>query len=373
LRKKIIYVFSNIQHSLGFEWLGKYMDASRYETIFVFLNPGYCDLQKTLEDQGHKTYYIKLTGKKSLPAVFFSLCRIFLKERPDIVHTHLFEASLTGIAAAWLCRVKKRIYTRHHSSFHHVDQPQAVKYDRLINTLSTGIIAVSGSVASVLKRLEQVPPHKIHVVHHGFELDQFESRNISADRIERLRGLYNPDNKRPVIGVISRYIRWKGLQHIIPAYKRVLAHHPDALLILANAKGSYSKEVAGFLKQLPETSYREIVFENDIFALYRLFDVFIHTPIREDAEAFGQIYIEAMAARVNIVASMAGIAQDILKHDFNAMVVPFEDENAIYKSILELLANPGHAENLRNNAYHSIQSNFTVQTMIKNLEAVYEE
>lgn len=348
------------------------MDYQAYDIYWVFLNPGESELEQLFRKSGYSTYVIHYSSKKDLLPALYKSVKLLRKIKPDIVHAHLFEASLIGMAAARICGVKQRIYTRHHSSFHHADHPQAVKYDRMINRLSTHIIAVSGSVERVLTNLESVPSSRISVVHHGFELEKFATGNINSERLQQLSAKYNPGNKRPVIGVISRYIRWKGLQHIIPAFKEVLKHYPDALLILANAQGSYKKEVTALLQELPRGSYREIEFENDIFALYHLFDVFIHAPIREDAEAFGQIYIEAMAAKVAIVATLAGIASDILKHKENAWLVPFCDEKEIAAGVIAVLEDKTGTELMTKNAYNTIISNFTVESMIKKLEAVYE-
>ena len=77
-----------------------------------------------------------------------------------MVHTHLFEASLLGLSAAKFTRVKRRIYTRHHSTYHHEYYPKAIKYDRLINFLATEIVAISNNVKEVLRRKEGVAENK---------------------------------------------------------------------------------------------------------------------------------------------------------------------------------------------------------------------
>ena len=41
---------------------------------------------------------------------------LLLKIKPHTVHTHLFDANLSGLMAAKLLGIKKRIYTRHHST-----------------------------------------------------------------------------------------------------------------------------------------------------------------------------------------------------------------------------------------------------------------
>jgi glycosyltransferase involved in cell wall biosynthesis len=371
--KKLIYVFSNIQNSLGFEWLARYIDKNKYDTLWVFLNPDEGGLQQRLRDWGLRVIVINYKGKADLLPAIFKLVKLFRKEKPDIVHAHLFEASLSAMIASWWCRIRMRVYTRHHAFFHHSDHPGAVKYDKLCNRLATHIVAVSRAVSNVLRKLEDVPESKIYIVHHGFELDQFSKTGISRQRIDRLLGEYNPHHKRPVVGVISRYIKWKGLQFIIPAFKEVLKVYPDALLILANARGTYRDKVEKLLAELPPGSYTEIEFENDIFALYQLFDVFVHAPIREDAEAFGQIYVETMAAGICLVGTLAGIAPDLLRHKENAWVVPFSDQASIEQGILTLLNDKQLSSRIAQNAFASVQQEFTVEAMIKKLDDLYAQ
>jgi glycosyltransferase involved in cell wall biosynthesis len=89
--------------------------------------------------------------------------------------------------------------------------------------------------------MENVPPDNVHLVNHGFLLEKF----LSPDQVsvKALHAAYNPQNKRPVIGVISRLTEWKGVHFIIPAFKRLLSDYPDALIIIANAKGDYEAEI----------------------------------------------------------------------------------------------------------------------------------
>src|SRR5204863_3109374 len=119
-----------------------------------------------------------------------------------------------------LAGVEKRIYSRHHGSYHHEYFPTAIKYDRFINFLSTDIVAISENVKNILIGYEGVPEEKIHLIHHGFDLDSF--RNVSEEKIELMKQKYLPESAYPVVGVISRYIEWKGIQFIIPAFRKIL-------------------------------------------------------------------------------------------------------------------------------------------------------
>jgi glycosyltransferase involved in cell wall biosynthesis len=270
--------------------------------------------------------------------------------------------------AARLAGVEKRIYSRHHGSYHHEYFPSAIKYDRFINFLSTDIVAISENVKNILIDYEGVPREKIHLIHHGFDLDAF--RNVNTEKIMQMRQKYLSESPYPVVGVISRYIEWKGIQYIIPAFKKLLLTYPHAHLILANAKGNYEKQIQELLKEIPRQNYTEIVFEDDLFTLYRVFDVYIHTPINKNIEAFGQTYVEALASGIPSVFTLSGVAKEFIVNRKNALVVDFQNSDSIYDAVMELLKNESLRNTLIQNGQQSVEP-FALNIFIRKLEELY--
>jgi len=370
VKKNIAYILSFVNKSISFEWIVESLDKSKYTLYFILLNKESSPLEEFLLSKGIAVYRIPYEGKKDVLSAIIKTQRILKKNKTDILHAHLFDASLVGLVAAKLNGIKKRIHTRHNSTIHHNYFPHAVKYDKLINRLSTKIVAVSDTVRKVLIEMEGVNEKKITVIHHGFALNEFT--NISEQRIQRVYSKYKLSSEKKIyIGVISRYIHWKGIQYIIPAFAKLLAVHPNAHLVLANADGPYN-EVAESLKTLPETSYTEIKFEEDIFALYKLFSIFIHTPIDAKSEAFGQVYVEAMAAGVPSIVTLSGIANDFVIHKKNALVVPFKNSTDIYNCMKELLENEIVRRDIIENGKKIVEELFSLEKMIESLEKLYE-
>ncbi len=314
----------------------------------------------------HIPYNDKSDGLKASWAVF----KLLIKRRPDIVHTHLFDASFIALPVARLLRIKKRIHTRHHSSFHHQYHPHAVKYDHFINRCSTQIIAITKNVADILIERENVPQQKVFIVNHGFDFSVFNEITIS--RIDLIKSKYNAEKRSPVIGVISRFTEWKGIQFIIPAFSKLLQQFPDSLLVLANANGDYKTEIELLLKQLPESSYKVIAFEPDVIALYSLFDVFVHVPIDAHSEAFGQVYVEALAAKLPCVFTLSGVANDFIVDGSNAIVVPFQKVEAIHKAVLKIITDKNFATKIGHQGANDVHQLFGIKRMIADLEKVYE-
>lgn len=334
---KVVYILSLIFKSLEYEWIVRYLDRSKIELVFILLNPIPSELQQWLIDNGIKTYYIPFHGKKSYPRCLYKTIKILKHERPDFVNCNLLDANMIGLTAAWMTGVKNRVYTRHHSTFHHVYFRKGRYYDYYANGLATQIVAVSSLVKKVLVEYEGVPSEKVRLIPHGFGIPDFE--RVGVEEVEGLRKKYAIQDKGPIIGAISRYIEWKGVQYIIPAFVEILKEFPDAVLLIANARqGTYTPQILSLLAEVPPESYREIEFESNIIAFYRLLDVFVHVPIDDHSEAFGRIYPEALASGVPMVCTISGIAHDIIHDQKNAITVPHKDSSAIAHAIKLILS-----------------------------------
>lgn len=368
-KKNVVYIISFISKSQVFEWTIDLLDTSKFNYSFILLHREETPFELFIKGKGFETTRITYNGKKNVLGAIAAVYKILKKWKADVVHAHMFDASLVGLLSAKLKGVKTRIYTRHYSTLHHEYHPHAVMYDKIINSMSTHIVAVSNIVKKILIEMENVKPDKISVVHHGFKTEEFE--NISSDRIKGLKDKYKIPGDEFIIGVVSRYIHWKGIQDTICAFKMFLEQHPQACLVLANAKGPYKKEIQQLLSVLPAKNYIEIPFESDIQGLFKLFNVFVHVPVDAYSEAFGQVYIEAMLSKVPSIVTLSGIANEIMKDHENALVVKYNDSKGIYGKLQELYGNSELQLKLAGNAYELALKMFPVEVMA-DVEKLYE-
>jgi len=371
-RIKVVYIISQIDKAVGFEWITENLDRTRFDLSFILLNEKPSYLAKFLREKGVETDELTFSGsKKELPSLVLKVAALLRKKRPDAIHTHMYIADLVGQFAGKMLGVKKRIYTRHSSNEsrkYHKKQ----RIDKIVNALSTHVIAISENVKNILHEEENVSLDRIRLIHHGFDLDRFE--RVSPSEIEELSAKYNPHEKSPVIGVIARWSHWKGIQDAIAAFRKLLETEPHAILLLANArKGDFGNEIAALLAKLPAGSYHEIVFEHNLFALYQLFDVYVHLPIDPQLEAFGQTYVEALAAGVPSVFTLSGVAREFIRHEENALTVDFQNPEQTHEAILRLLGDEDLRKKLAANGKQAVRKLFTLEIMIDKMERLYAE
>jgi len=366
---KVFYIISDIEKALAFEWINDFIDSDKIELHFILIGKTDTPLIKFLRHRGTPHHVISYATKKDLLKTWLAVFGILRKEKPDVVHTHLWVANLVGLSAAWVSRVSRRIYTRHHALVHHRQYPSGLKWDKLENRLATNIVAISKSIVEILVDWDKAQKKKITIIHHGFDLPYFSY--VDEERVTSLRKKYNLNaSNHPVVGVISRYTNWKGVQFIIPAFKSLLSKYPNGHLVLANAKGEYAREIKTLLNTLPQGSYTEIGFEGDLTALYRLFNVYVHVPIDAYSEAFGQTYVEALATGTPSVFTLSGIAREFIRDRENAVVVEYKNSEQIFLGLCDILENEELSKKLIIGGRESIQQ-FSIGKYMQELETLY--
>jgi glycosyltransferase involved in cell wall biosynthesis len=346
-------------------------DRARFDLSFVLLNRGRPPIAPVLDELAIPWIHVPFHRRAHVPRAARVIWRHCRDVKPHIVHTHFMNACLAGLTAAALRRIPIRIHTRHHAGplSWRTRRPWQELYDFYNNALSTTIIAPSAAVRTVLTGRNHVRAGKVRLLHHGFDLGAFD--DVSDERVRALRERHGIGDAHPVIGVLARYAEIKGIQYIVPAFERLLENYPDALLLLAPAQGSYREKLAPAIARIPARNRREIAFEDDVFALYKLLDIFVHAPIAPQVEAFGQVYIEAMAAGVPSVITRAGIANELARHRENCVVVPYRDSDAIYRGMRDVVEDAQLRATLIRNGRRDAQA-FSARAMIDGLEKIYE-
>jgi glycosyltransferase involved in cell wall biosynthesis len=241
------------------------------EVILLFHPQRKSHFEEFLKTHHFSFTRLSLSGKWKMVFVFIRLWRMLRQLQKQhgelVVHTHGYVPSFLGITAARWAGISRRIITRHHGDYHQrYGHTFHARIDRWLNQQASTIIALSPWMKSYLVNQESVPAEKICHIPHGFDLSFFQSPDHAE--MEKLNAAINPNGAYPVIGVVARWMEYKGIHYIIPAFKRLLADYPDAILILAHADGSYESAILELLAQLPQQSYYRLNFTPHVVELY---------------------------------------------------------------------------------------------------------
>ncbi len=367
-KKNLTYIISNISKVVVFEWIAQTYDKEKFTLSFIFLNNTPTEIQQYLEQHNFSCFHIHYKSKRDLVTAIYKTIKILKKQKTDILHAHLVDASLVGLVAARILFIPKRIHTRHHAIIHHDHFKKGVLIDNFINLISTDIIVISKNVQAIVQEKEKFHNGKVHLVYHGFDLDAFNY--VQSQRIEQIKDKYKLSGY-PIVGVISRFLKLKGIEYIADAFIRLLQDYPDAKLTIANAKGPDAEYVKSYLSKIPQEHLIEIIYEKDMPAYYKNMDVFVHVPIDPKSEAFGQIYVEAMAAGIPGVYTRSGVATEYIENDKNALVVDYKNADEIYAAIKNYLSHKELKDEIVSRAKADVYRLFSLEKMNEELKKIY--
>jgi glycosyltransferase involved in cell wall biosynthesis len=366
---KICYIISDIDKSVYFEQTALALRKEGMDISYILINCTSKNLSVFLKENGFDVFTLESESiLKSRKAIF--ACKRILKEtKTELVHCHLAHANWIGLWAAKFAGIKTRIYTRHSG------KPLKAHWkerfiDKIQNRLATKIVAISKNIDELIEK-EGVPVSKRELIYHGFNLERFS--HSETQEVERIKAEYNPQKSHPTIGIISRWLELKGIQYVISAFENLLKDYPNAQLALFGASDNtnYSNELKILLKKIPKRNIRIVSFEKNVFDLYQLFDIFIHVPINPTCEAFGQTYVEALAAGIPSIFTLSGVAREFIVHEENALVVPFENSTAIYHSMTRLIKEQSLREKLISNGLKDVHGLFSFEEYIQKLQKLY--
>ncbi|WP_343636912.1 glycosyltransferase family 4 protein [Fluviicola sp.] len=366
---KVCYIISETDKAVFFEQTALHLKQQNLDVSYILINSTDGALHRFLVENGFTVYTFEagslLKSRKTILA-----CKKLLKELAiSHVHCHLASANWIGLWAAKLAGIPNRIYTRHSGKPLNLGWKERI-IDKVQNRLATKIVAISKNIDELLAG-QGISSGKRVLVHHGFELNRFA--NPDPEEVGRLNRQNNPGHQQPVIGVIARWMEWKGIHYTIDAFSELLKEKPDALLCLfgASENADYASGIRTKLSHLPERNYRVISFENNVFDLYQLFDVYVHVPVNPQCEAFGQTYVEALAAGIPSIFTLSGIAREFVVHEEHALVVPFRDSRAIYEAMIRLLDDETLCTKLKTNGVKRVNELFSFDAYIRQLQTVY--
>jgi len=174
---------------------------------------------------------------------------------------------------------------------------------------------------------------------------------------------------RPLVGVFSRLARWKG-QHVL---LEALASLPDVGCIIVGDALFGEQAYAAELKQMVlarglADRVHFLGHRNDVPKLMMAVDAMVHPSI--NPEPFGRTLVEAMLARVPVIATNAGAAPDILEEGSAGTLVPPNDPAALARAIATVLAKPATLQSQLAYALARAQTEYSVTRMLDTIDLV---
>ena len=343
------------------------LDTSRFETICIYLMRN-SDKPNFFEEKGLKAYYI--SRKKFLRIfnllVIWKLSGILKREKIDILHCHRYQATIYGAVAALAAGTKVVI-----SHIHGISRTKDFRRKltnffvlRWINKIVTVGQAVR---EDVLKANPHVKPDK--VVSIGNSIDYEHYSNVSLTKAQAKEALSLP-NDSFVFGTVARMALNKGQSYLITAFAKVKQVIPEAQLVFIG-DGRLRRELEAQAAETAPDSIHFLGHRADIAGPLRAMDAYVQPSI--GSEGLPRAILEAMAAGVPCVGTMAGGIPEIINTTDVGYLVPPKDEGALAKAMIKLSSiSEKERQKVIDNAREKVCKSYNHRVVIKRIENIYK-
>ncbi len=253
----------------------------------------------------------------------------------DVIHAHDWMVSDAAIELAKTHRIPL-VATMHSTEFGRSGGIKEAyqmriheKEQRLVST-ADHVIVCSESMKKELKGLFGIGDN-ISVVPNGVEVSKF---SLKIDR-GALKSRFCGSRDTKMILFLGRLVYQKGVNVLIGAMPRILAECPDTkLVIVGEGPMRMQLEREAFLLGVAEhvvfTGYLD---DYTVRCLLKAADVLVMPSMYEP---FGIVVLEAMAARVPVVASDVGGISELI-NDGEGLKVPPDNSYALADAIVAVL------------------------------------
>jgi glycosyltransferase involved in cell wall biosynthesis len=292
----------------------------------------------------------------------------------DLIHAHDWLVAFAGVALKHAFRIPL-LATVHATEYGRSRGLPAGEMPRAIHNVewwltyeAWRVIVCSNFMAAEIATAFHTPADKVDVVPNGVETDRFDA--LDGLDLREFRRRYALDSEK-ILFYVGRVVNEKGVHLLVEAMPRILAARPDAKLIVAGTGGSLAgaRARAADLGLGDKAIFTGFIPDEDRDRLFRVADVACFPSLYEP---FGIVALEAMAARVPVVASSVGGLADVVENHETGLTVYPDSVDSLVWGVLHTLDHPDWAAARVANAYRTVKQRYNWDAIAASTIAVYE-
>jgi glycosyltransferase involved in cell wall biosynthesis len=336
------------------------LDPRRFQRFVYTFRDG--PLRGPLERDGVSVRVLRRRIPKIDVSLLRRLRRQLIADRIDVLHMHLFGATLHGTLAASRMPRLATVVSLHSNRADNL--PQRLIYPRLFRAADS-VVGVSRDASREMSRRHRGLDGKLVTVLNGIDVDAFR-RHPDLERLAASVGV--PAGAR-IVGTVGRLSPEKGHFLLLDAFHEVTRHHADAFLLVVG-RGDLGESLARRAADLGiANSVRLLGARDDVPDLLSLMHVFVLSSFWEGLPL---VLLEAMAAGVPVVSTAVGGVPEVVDHERDGLVVPPSDPAALASAMCRILDDNALANRLRFAARTKVEAQFSVASMARQHARLYE-
>ncbi len=286
--------------------------------------------------------------------------------RCDIVQAHLLGAGVDAALLTLRHRVPAVVTFHGPPDFSAVGVRHRL-YSLLLKQRRVRVVTVSRALATIASDWLALDERRIDVIPNGVELSA-----VPQERNWTFRRSLGISDSAVVLGAIGNFRVGKRHDLLVETLIRLRATGVDAHAIII---GEHAEPMHRELMTLAQmggvaTALHLPGFRTDVADWLPDFDVFLSTS---DGEGFSLALVQAMGARVPVIATRSGGPQEILEEGRWGSLVPTGNVEALLAAVHALLGDPELVRTRRHDAHAHAMALYTRPSMIDAYERLYAE
>jgi glycosyltransferase involved in cell wall biosynthesis len=292
-------------------------------------------------------------------SVFIFLFR--KRKEYTIIHCHILQEFQTVVALFFKALFGKKVIVKMSSS----GETSDVKLLKgsLMGKLFFRWIKNVDAVVSVCKQSSRellnggFPEESIVEIPNGVDTHTFIQRSPRSGR------------EVSTITFVGRLDRYKGVDFLLEAFKRVLSGNSNSRLLIVGA----GPDEALLKKTSVTLNLQEHVDfmgrQEDVLSVLSDTDVFVLPTL---SEGMSNVLLEAMACGLPVVATAVGGNCDLISDRHNGILVPPGDPHALNEALIEILHNTTLAQQLGDEARKTVEDHYSLESIADSYLQLYK-
>jgi glycosyltransferase involved in cell wall biosynthesis len=315
------------------------------------------ELTQRLREAGFVVHTLDMDGAFNIVRGIFTLKKILLAGRFDVLNTHSRQDTLIAAPAARLAKVPLIVRTRH----------------------------LASPVGSLLTYTWL--PHRVTTVSH-FVRRQLIERGVPHDHVQ---AIYTPVVLTPrlahsslrdelklsaeaiLVGCIAVLRPNKGHLELINAMLPLLRTRPKLHLVIAGGGSPLFEQLKAHITHsgLGERVHL-LGTRHDVPNVLAGLDIFC---LATRQEAMGTAFLEAAASGLPVIGTDVGGVSEMIRPGVTGLLVPLDDAPALQNALIQLIDSPELRAKMGQAGFERIHTEgiFTTKTLAKRTERIYDQ
>lgn len=359
-KKKNVFRITTVPISLNRLFKGQLKMLNEHFEMIGVSSSG-SELEEVHQREGIRVAALSMERRISLVKDLVSLIRmilLFMKERPDMVHSYTPKAGLISMLAGKITGVPVRMHTFTGLVFPTetgLKQKILIWTDRLTCACATHINPEGNGVKQDLLRYH-ITKKPLKIIANGnvngIDLEYFQRTPevMQAAEAYRKEGFF-------IFCFVGRIVRDKGINELVSAFVHLQKKYAQIRLILV---GPFEKNLdpvsAETEKQIFEnTAICFVDFQEDIRPFLAVSDALVFPSYRE---GFPNVVLQAGAMGLPSIVTNINGCNEIIEQGKNGVIIESKNEDMLYQAMEDFILNQNKVDAMSRNCRKMIAEKY---------------